>query len=77
MVQEYDHYLAEYIYDKIWHELGNTDKKVVPIISDGDGYKKIQDVREKLGMSSSLFSTYREKLIRKGIIYVYRYQIRR
>ena len=73
VVQEYDHYLAEYIYDKIWHELGNTDKKVVSIISDGDGYKKIQDVREKLGMSSSLFSTYREKLIRKGLVDVSRY----
>ena len=73
ILSEYDHYLSEYVYDKIWHELNETDKKVVLAMSATNECMKIQALREQLGMSSSLFSTYREKLIRKGLADVSRY----
>lgn len=73
MIPEYDHYLADYIYDKIRHELSETDKKVVLVMSDNEDYMKIQTLREALDMSSSLFSTYRDKLIRKGLVDVSKY----
>ena len=73
IIPEYDHYLAEYIYDKIWHELSDTDRRVVLAMSGSEDYMKIQTLREALEMSSSLFSTYREKLIRKGLVDVSKY----
>ena len=73
LLPEYDQYLAEYIYDKIWHELSDTDRRVVLAMSGSEDYMKIQTLREALGMSSSLFSTYREKLIRKGLVDVSKY----
>ena len=73
ILQEFDHYLSEYIYDKIWYELGDKEKQVVLVLSSSDSYMKIQAIREKMGMSSSLFSTYREKLIRKGLVDTSRY----
>ena len=49
------------------------DRKVVLAMSEVDEYVKIQTLREKVDMSSSLFSTYRDKLIRKGLVDVSKY----
>ncbi len=68
LLSEYDQYLAEYIYDKIWHELSDNDRKVVLAMAEGEEYAKVQTIRETLGMSSGLFSTYRDKMIRKGLV---------
>ena len=73
LMPEYDQYLSEYVYDKIWHELNEKDKEVVLAICKTEGYVKVRDLRETLGMSSGLFSTYRDKLIRKGLADVSRY----
>ncbi len=73
LMTEYDQYLADYVYDKIWHEMTDTDKNVVLAICGADEYVRIRDLRETLDMSSSLFSSYREKLIRKGLVDVSKY----
>jgi len=73
IIPEYDHYLSDYIYEKIWHDLNDTDRRVVLELSALEEYVKIQTLRESLNMTSSLFSTYREKLIRKGLVDVSRY----
>jgi len=73
LVEEYDQYLSEYVYDKIWSELTEKDKQILFVISEQKDYVKIQLLRENTGMSSSLFSSYRDKLIRKGIVDVSRY----
>lgn len=73
LISEYDMYLAEYVYDKIWSELTDKDKNVIYVLSEYNDYVKIQQLRETLNMSSSLFSNYRDKLIRKGIVDVKKY----
>lgn len=73
LMPEYDQYLSEYVYDKIWHELSEKDKKVVLAICETEGFVKVRDLRDTLGMSSGLFSTYRDKLIRKGLVDISRY----
>lgn len=73
LMPEYDQYLADYVYDKIWHELGDKDRKVVLEMAQHEEYIRIQTLREAVGMNSSLFSSYRDKLIRKGIVDVSRY----
>lgn len=67
MLQEYDINLAEYVYDKIWSELSAKDKEVlfsVAVSAEG----KNQDIRKQLDMSSNLFTVYRGRLQKKGLI---------
>lgn len=67
ILPEYDQYLDEYVYSKIWSELSNLDKEIVTEMSLS-GETKVKALRERLDMKSELFSVYRERLKRKGII---------
>ena len=59
--------LDEYVYSKIWSELSELDKKILLEISVS-GEEKVKEIREKLDMNSGLFSVYRDRLKRKGVI---------
>lgn len=65
--EEYQQYLEEYVYEKIWAELSPGDKKVAYAIAKTKS-GKIQDVREVLNMDTNCFNPYRKRLIRKGIL---------
>lgn len=67
ILPEYDQYLEEYVYSKIWSEMSELDKKIVYEMSVS-GETKIKDIRERLGMKSELFSVYRDRLKRKGVV---------
>ncbi len=60
-------YLEEYVYDKIWSELSEKDKKIVHAISKASS-GKIQEIRGMLSMESNEFTPYKKRLLRKGII---------
>ena len=62
-----DQYLDEYVYSKIWSELSDLDKKIVTEMSLS-GETQVKALRERLDMKSELFSVYRERLKRKGVI---------
>lgn len=65
--EEYEQYLAEFVYDKIWSELSPKDRKVAKGIADVKS-SRIKDIRDYLGMDTNDFNPYRKRLIRKGII---------
>lgn len=67
ILPEYDQYLEEYVYEKIWSELSDLDKKIVTELA-GNGGCKVKELRDRLEMRSELFSVYRERLKRKGVI---------
>lgn len=67
ILPEYDQYLDEYVYSKIWSELSDLDKKIVTEMSLS-GETQVKALRERLDMKSELFSVYRERLKRKGVI---------
>ena len=67
ILPEYDQYLEEYVYEKIWSELSETDRRIVHEIAIA-GTVRIKGIRESLGMSSSKFSVYRDRLKRRGIV---------
>ena len=67
VLDEYEQYLAEFVYDKIWSELSPKDRKVAKAIADVAG-SKIKDIRDYLGMDTNDFNPYRKRLIKKGII---------
>ncbi len=67
IIPEYEQYLEEYVYQKIWSELSETDQKVL-FAFHGEEEKRTKEIRDVLDMSSSLFSTYRDRLEKKGVI---------
>ena len=69
---EYDQYLQEYVYDKIWHDLSDRDREVLHVLS-GSETMRVKDILTELNVNSSQFSTYRDRLIKKGLIDTSRY----
>ena len=67
ILPEYDQYLDEYVYDKIWSEMSEMDRKVVSAMAIS-GETNVSKLRESVGMTTSQFSVYRDRLKRKGII---------
>lgn len=72
ILPEYDQYLEEYVYGKIWSELSGLDRKILVRMAES-GETKVQKIREQAGMKSELFSVYRDRLKRKGILDTSRY----
>ncbi len=72
IIPEYDHYLNEFVYTKVWSELSSVDKIVCTAISNSKR-KKVKETRELMAMDSGLFSVYRDRLKRKGIIDISEY----
>ncbi len=64
---KFDQYLAEFVYDKIWSELSENEKRVMRGVSESDS-DRVKDIRESIGMDSSEFGVYRNRLIDKGLI---------
>jgi len=67
ILPEYDQYLEEYVYSKIWSEVSLKDQEVL-IAMSRSGETKVKNIREKIGMTSEQFSVYRDRLKRKGIL---------
>ena len=67
ILPEYDQYLEEYVYGKIWSELSELDRKVLITMAES-GETKVKNIRKQIGMKSELFSVYRDRLKRKGIL---------
>ena len=59
-------YLTEYVYEKVWSEMSDRDRKVAEAMAkvpDGN----IREIRSLLNMETNQFNPYRIRLIRKGI----------
>lgn len=67
ILPEYDQYLEEYVYGKIWSETSPKDKEILSVMAR-NGETRIRDIREKIDMTSGQFSIYRERLRNKGIL---------
>lgn len=67
ILPEYDQYLEEYVYSKIWAETSAKDQAVLITMSQS-GETKVKNIREKLNMTSGDFSPYRNRLKNKGIL---------
>lgn len=63
----YDQYLSEFVYEKIWSELPTTEKKVLRGIADTQSHD-VKTIRENISMNSSKFSVYRNRLMERGLI---------
>ncbi len=67
VIGKYRLYLDEFVYEKLWSELSEKDRKIVISMAE-TGEESVTGIREHLGMDSNEFSKYRLRLIRKGIV---------
>lgn len=68
IVAEYDFYLQEFSYIKIWDEMSRNDRVVARAIAADTDSGKVKDVRAAAHMGSKEFSVYRDRLKKKGLL---------
>ncbi len=67
VLSDYDLYLEEYSYNKIWSELSVLDRTILHAMANASTDKN-EDIRLHCKMESNKFSVYRDRLIKKGIV---------
>ena len=67
VMTEYDAALEQYIYEKMWSELSQTDQTVLCAMAS-TSETKVEKIREAADMTSSSFSVYRNRLKKRGLI---------
>lgn len=68
LFEKYDQYLQEYVYDKIWLELSEKDKQFL-LGFDKENNVTIEYLISSTGFDKKTISVYRDRLIKRGIIY--------
>lgn len=64
ILPEYDAYLEEYVYEKIWSELSAKDKEISSAMCQNT-VNKVEEIRKKPGIPSNSFTVYRTRLLKK------------
>lgn len=64
---KYDQYLEEYVYEKMYSELSSNDKKLLKAFTSDD-INSVDNLLLKSKMKKNVFSVYRDRLIKRGII---------
>jgi len=67
IIPEYDAILEEFVYEKIWSETSEQDKKVLYAMAMASD-TKVETIRGTIGMTSGAFSVYRNRLTKKGLV---------
>jgi len=68
VIEKYDEYLKEYVYDKIWSELANVDRQILTLLAESDD-GDVETIYKKMNMKKTTFASYRDKLIKNGVIH--------
>ena len=67
LTPEFDVYMEDNVYEKIWSGLSEGDKQIIGILAK-NGKMKTKNIQELSGNTSSSYSTYRRRLQQKGLI---------
>ena len=67
LLMNFDQYLQEYVYDKMYSELSTNDKKILKAFKN-DGINSVEELLIDSKMKKNIFSVYRDRLIKRGII---------
>ena len=66
-IPEYRQYLEDYVYEKLWSELSQGDKKILYAIAKTKN-AKAKDIMEIAGIKNNEYTPYRKRLIKKMIV---------
>ena len=64
---KFDQYLEEYVYKKMYSKLSSNDKKILKSFTSDD-INSVDELLIKSEMKKNVFSVYRDRLIKRGII---------
>lgn len=68
ILAEFDQYMSDYVYDKIFSSLGLIEQNI--ILSFKSNLKvKVNEIEKLTSIEHNKFSVYRDRLIKKGIIF--------
>ena len=67
LLMQYDGYLKEFSYDKIWSELSPTSRKILKSLAEND-IGDVETIYKSMNMKKETFSYYRDRLIKNGVI---------
>ena len=64
---DYQQYLEDYVYEKIWSEMSSGDRKLAfGIAKSASG--KASEIKDILGIENNEYTPYRDRLIKRGIL---------
>lgn len=66
LLLEFDQYLLEYVYEKLYSELPRKERQFLETMGNGDN--SIESIRKKTGIGNKELGVYSSRLIRKWII---------
>ncbi len=72
VLAEFDQYMAEYVYDKLHSELSEKERFLLSFFPD-EAKIRIEELRQKSSFDSKSLSVYRDRLIKKGVVYAPQY----
>lgn len=64
---DYQQYLEDYVYEKIWSEMSAGDKKLAYGIAKSNS-GKAKEIKEELGIENNEYTPYRDRLVKRGIV---------
>lgn len=67
LIRSFETTLSEYVYEKIWFGLPDTEKNILTLLVK-NGQMKIKDIRGELSLTDSQMSVYRDRLKRRGLV---------
>lgn len=67
LINNYDQYLDEFAYTKIWSGLTIVEQKILASIKTNN-YVTVGSILKELNITKEYFSRYRDRLIKKGLI---------
>lgn len=67
LMSEFDNYMSDFAYAKIWSSLSGVERKIVSAFDD-ESPIEIGALLKKLTMSKEYFSRYRDRLLKKGVL---------
>ncbi len=68
IIYQYDKYLRDFVYEKLWSELSPLDQKLIREIAKSGGRINTELLRKNLNMDSKMVSVYKNRLKQQGII---------
>ena len=64
---QFKQYLEDYVYEKIWSEMSEGDKKLAYGVARSER-GKAKEIKELSGLSDNEYSVYRDRLVKRGIL---------
>lgn len=68
IIAEFDYYLSDFSYEKIWSETPGKEREILKAIAEQGEKGQVSDLRKRCKMTANNFCVYRDRLIGKGLV---------